>query len=81
VVSRAIRAGDSYLIILRHRRFFVGPLARRFLSSLIETRMIRRSVVRIWRRKTTYLEESDFKMIPNEEALNREGSSFPEGQT
>jgi hypothetical protein len=30
------------------------------LSSLIETRMIRRSVVRIWRKKTTYLEESDF---------------------
>jgi RNA polymerase sigma factor (sigma-70 family) len=49
------------------------------LSSLIETRIIRRSVVRIWRRKTTYLEESDFKMIPNEEALNREGSSFPRG--
>jgi Sigma-70 region 2 len=41
--------------------------------------MIRRSVVRIWRKKTTYLEESDFKMIPNEEALNREGSSFPGG--
>jgi RNA polymerase sigma-70 factor, ECF subfamily len=49
------------------------------LSSLIETRMIRRSVVRIWRKRTTYLEESDFKMIPNEEALNREGSSFPGG--
>jgi len=60
------RAILSNLIILRHRR-------------LLSVRFQGGSCRLLSRRKTTYLEESDFKMIPNEEAHNREGSSFPGG--